>query len=100
LRATLAGDLRVILSTVLNICYLLLGLTLLCTMWRLWQGPSLPDRIMALDKLYINVAAVLILLGIDQDTTVYFEAALIIALMGFIGTVAACKYLNRGNILK
>jgi multicomponent K+:H+ antiporter subunit F len=69
-------------------------------LWRLWRGPSVPDRVMALDKLYINVAALLILLGIAFNSDLYFEVALLIALIGFIGTIALCKYLTRGDIIE
>jgi multicomponent K+:H+ antiporter subunit F len=68
--------------------------------WRLLQGPSLPDRILALDTLYVNTIALLILLGIHLTSPLYFEAALLIAVMGFVGTVAACKYLLRGDIIE
>ena len=67
---------------------------------RLLVGPSAPDRILALDTLYINAIALLVLLGIQLSSALYFEAALLIALMGFIGTVALCKYLLRGDIIE
>jgi multicomponent K+:H+ antiporter subunit F len=67
---------------------------------RLARGPSLPDRILALDTLYINAMALLILGGVMVDTVLYFEAALIIAALGFIGTVAMAKYLLRGRIVE
>lgn len=73
---------------------------LLLSFWRLLRGPSLPDRILALDTMYINTVALLVLFGIHQGITVFFEAALIIALMGFVGTVALCKYLLRGDIIE
>jgi multicomponent K+:H+ antiporter subunit F len=72
---------------------------LLCA-WRLVRGPSVPDRILALDTLYIDTIALLVLLGIYLDSPLYFEAALLIALMGFVGTVALCKYLLRGDIIE
>ncbi|MGH6623410.1 MAG: K+/H+ antiporter subunit F [Burkholderiaceae bacterium] len=68
--------------------------------WRLLQGPSMPDRILALDTLYMNSLALLILLGMHWRTQVYFEAALIIAMMGFISTVALSRFLARGSISK
>lgn len=68
--------------------------------WRLFRGPSKPDRILALDTLYINTIALLVLLGIYLSSQLFFEAALLIALMGFIGTVALCKYLLRGDIIE
>ena len=75
-----------------------LSLALLLAAWRLAIGPSLPDRILALDTLYINALALLMLLGMYYRTALYFEAALIIALLGFIGTVVLSKHLMRGDI--
>jgi multicomponent K+:H+ antiporter subunit F len=72
----------------------------LLSAWRLVRGPSIPDRILALDTLYIDAIALLVLLGIHLGSDVYFEAALLIALMGFVGTVALCKYLLRGDIIE
>jgi len=78
----------------------LMTLAVALSFWRLLRGPSLPDRILALDTLYINTLALLILLGIHLGSALYFEAALLIAVMGFVGTVAACKYLLRGDIIE
>ncbi len=88
------------LAIVIPIAYAFMGVALLLTLWRLLVGPDLPDRIMALDTLYINTVALLVLLGVDQNSTVYFEAALLIALIGFIGTVALCRYVLRGDIIE
>ena len=74
------------------------ALALLLNAWRLLRGPALPDRILALDTLYINTLALLILLGIYMGVDLYFEAALLIAMLGFIGTVVLSKYLLRGDI--
>jgi len=68
--------------------------------WRLLCGPDVPNRVLALDTLYINTIAILVLLGIHLGSALFFEAALLIALMGFIGTVALCKYLLRGDIIE
>jgi multicomponent K+:H+ antiporter subunit F len=67
---------------------------------RLLIGPSAADRILALDTLYINAIALLVLLGIQLASPLYFEAALLIALMGFVGTVALAKFLLRGDIIE
>ena len=75
-----------------------LSVALLLAGWRLAIGPSLPDRILALDTLYINALALLMLLGMYYRTALYFEAALIIALLGFVGTVVLSKHLMRGDI--
>jgi multicomponent K+:H+ antiporter subunit F len=66
---------------------------------RLAIGPSVPDRILALDALYINVVAVAVLLGIRYDTFAYFEAALLIALFGFVATVALARFAARGDVM-
>ncbi len=63
-------------------------------------GPSKPDRILALDTLYVNTVALLVLLGIHLGSNLYFEAALLIAMIGFVGTVALSKFLTRGDIIE
>jgi multicomponent K+:H+ antiporter subunit F len=68
--------------------------------YRLLKGPTAADRILALDTLYINAIALLVLLGIELASNLYFEAALLIALMGFVGTVALAKFLLRGDIIE
>lgn len=68
--------------------------------WRLVKGPDLPDRILALDTIYINSLALLLLLGLYQNTQTYFEAALLIAMFGFVGTIAAGKFLLRGDLIE
>jgi multicomponent K+:H+ antiporter subunit F len=76
------------------------ALALLLNAWRLFRGPSLPDRILALDTLYINALALLVLVGIQTRTAVYFEVAMLIGLMGFIGTVVLSKFLIRGDVIE
>lgn len=68
--------------------------------YRLTIGPDMPDRLLALDTMYINSIALIVLLGLWLDTKTYFEAALLIAMLGFISTVAVCKYLLRGDIIE
>jgi multicomponent K+:H+ antiporter subunit F len=89
-----------VLMTVIPIAYALVVLALLLNFWRLLRGPDAPDRILALDTLYVNTIALLVLLGIHLGNAIYFEAALLIAMMGFVGTVALCKYLLRGDIIE
>jgi len=88
------------LDTALIIAFTLVGSAVALNFWRLLRGPSAPDRILALDTLYVNTIALLVLLGIYLGSNIYFEAALLIALMGFVGTVALCKYLLRGDIIE
>ncbi len=67
---------------------------------RIVRGPSAVDRVLALDTLYVNSIALVVLLGIHRSSQLYFEAALVIAMMGFVGTVALCKFLLRGDIVE
>jgi multicomponent K+:H+ antiporter subunit F len=88
------------LDTVILIVFAMIGLSLLLNIWRLLVGPSVPDRILALDTMYINSIALIILYGMNMGTALYFEAALLIAMLGFVSTVAVCKYLLRGDIIE
>lgn len=82
-----------------TISLVLLGVSMLLCAWRLVRGPSAPDRILALDTLYINALATLVTLGIRFAEPSYFDAALLIALLGFFGTVALARYRARGDII-
>ncbi|MTI64374.1 K+/H+ antiporter subunit F [Methylophaga sp.] len=82
------------------IAFVMVCAALLLSLYRLLAGPDIPDRILALDTLYINSIALLILLGIHLNSMLYYEAALLIALMGFMGTLALSKYLLRGDIME
>ena len=88
------------LTTVIHIAFVLFSLSIIMNFWRLAKGPHLPDRILALDTVYINSLALLLLLGIYQNTQTYFEAALLIAMFGFVSTIAAGKFLLRGDLIK
>ena len=88
------------IETVIPIAFGLVCVAILLNLWRLLFGPDMPDRILALDTLYVNTIALLVLFGIYSASNIYFEAALLIALMGFVGTVALCKYLLRGDIIE
>lgn len=76
------------------------ALAMLLSLWRLLRGPSVPDRILALDTLYVNTIALLILFGMHLRSAIYFEAALVIAMLGFVGTVMLCKYVMRRDIVE
>ena len=82
-----------------NLAILMLSLAMLLAGWRLWCGPDVLDRVLALDTLYIDALALLVVLGVRLDDAVYFEAALVIGLLGFVGTVAMARYLIRGDII-
>jgi multicomponent K+:H+ antiporter subunit F len=73
---------------------------MLLTTWRLWRGPDLSDRILALDTLYINALALLVLVGVWQGQQFVFEVALLIGLLGFIGTVVLSRFVIKGDIVQ
>lgn len=77
-----------------------IALAMLLNLYRLLRGPTAPDRILALDTMVINAIALIILFGIMESTPVYFEAALLLAMVGFVGTVAYAKFLLRGDIVE
>jgi multicomponent K+:H+ antiporter subunit F len=76
------------------------GLGTIFCLVRLWLGPDAVDRALALDTLVVNAVALIMLLGIAQATQIDFEAALLIAMLGFVGTVAFCKFMLRGDVIE
>lgn len=76
------------------------GLGLLLNLWRIVAGPNVSDRILALDTMVINAIALLILSGAWFGTEIYFEVSMLFALVGFISTVAYCRYILRGDIIE
>ena len=89
-----------ILSWALKLALLLLVVAMLCATTRLLIGPSAQDRVMALDCLYINGMLVMLVLGIDYASDMYFEAAMLIALFGFVASTAMAKFLLRGEVIE
>ncbi|BBP44681.1 monovalent cation/H+ antiporter subunit F [Thiosulfatimonas sediminis] len=84
----------------LQLALLLFTVALLLSFYRLILGPSNADRILALDTLYINSISLIVLAGILLDSALFFETALLIAVLGFVSTVALCKFLLRGDIME
>jgi len=76
------------------------GVALLFNLWRIVFAPGVGDRILALDTMVINSIALITLYGIQAGTTVYFEVAMIIAMVGFVSTVAYCRFMLRGDIIE
>ena len=72
----------------------------LLTLYRLAVGPDVLDRILALDTLVINAIALTVIVGLWYRSTMYFESALLFAMVGFLTTVGFCKYLLRGNVIE
>jgi multicomponent K+:H+ antiporter subunit F len=67
---------------------------------RLLRGPTITDRVLALDTLYMNAVALIVLLGIRWNTALLFEGALLVAMLGFVATVALGRYLTRGDVVE
>lgn len=88
------------LDIALWISIALFAASLMLNAFRLAIGPDLPDRILAVDTMYVNSIALIVLFGIQLNSKSYFEAALLIAMLGFVSTVAVCKYLLRGDIIE
>ncbi|NKQ41077.1 MAG: K+/H+ antiporter subunit F [Sulfurovum sp.] len=88
------------LETVLHIAFLIVSVAMFLSFYRLIIGPDAIDRVLALDTLYINSIAILILYGIYETSSLYFEVALLISIMGFVGTIALSKFLLRGDIIE
>ena len=88
------------LAIALPIGFGLIVPALLLNLYRLLRGPTLPDRALALDTMYINAIALIVLYGIATDGKLYFEAGMLIALIGFVSTVAVAKYMTRGDIIE
>ncbi|MBU1357848.1 MAG: K+/H+ antiporter subunit F [Gammaproteobacteria bacterium] len=89
-----------VLFWALKFALLLLALAMLCALVRLMAGPTAQDRIMALDCLYINGMLMMLVLGIVYASSVYVEAAMLIALFGFVGSTALAKFLLRGEVIE
>lgn len=88
------------LAFAITVAQMLLGLAMLCAACRMIYGPRAQDRVLGLDTLYTNSMLMLLTFGIQTGRTLYFEAAAIIALMGFVSTVALAKFLMRGEVIE
>jgi multicomponent K+:H+ antiporter subunit F len=89
-----------VLSWSLILAQVLLGLALGCAAYRILRGPRAQDRVVGLDTFYVNAMLLLLTIGIQSGRTLYFEVSLVIALIGFVGTVALAKFLMRGEVIE
>ncbi len=78
----------------------ILAIAMLCALIRILLGPSAQDRVLALDSLYITGMLMMLVLGITYASSMYFEAALLIALFGCVGSVSMAKFLLRGEVIE
>lgn len=88
------------IATACLIAIAAVSLAVALSVYRLARGPDLADRVLALDTLAINAIALIVLLGIWYGTGMYFEAAMLFAMVGFLSTVAFCKFRLRGNVIE
>lgn len=84
----------------IGIAQVLLGAAMAITLYRLIVGPRAQDRVLSLDSLYVVAMLLLVTFGMRANTVVYFEVALLIGLLGFVGTVALAKFLMRGEVIE
>jgi multicomponent K+:H+ antiporter subunit F len=89
-----------ILTYALNFAFFSFGLALAMNLYRVFRAPGVPDRILALDTMVINVLTLIVLYGMRTKSGVNFEAALLFAMTGFVSTVAYCKFILRGDIIE
>jgi multicomponent K+:H+ antiporter subunit F len=89
-----------VIATASAVAFVTVAIAALLNLWRILKGPDILDRVLGLDTLVINTIALIILAGMAFGTPVYFEAALLFAMVGFLSTVAFCKYLLRGNVIE
>lgn len=90
----------VVLLWSITIAQLLLAGAMACALARMLRGPRAQDRVLGLDALYIGAMLMLLTFGIRTGSKLYFEAALVIALLGFVSTVALAKFLMRGEVIE
>ena len=84
----------------IDIASVAVAIAMVLCAYRLWLGPETTDRILALDTLYMTVVALVVLLGLKWQTALLFEIALLVALLGFVGTVALARYITRGDVVE
>ncbi|MEM9575976.1 MAG: K+/H+ antiporter subunit F [Pseudomonadota bacterium] len=89
-----------IMTLTLYLGFGVLAVSQIMAMIRLVKGPDTGDRILALDTMVLNAIGLIVLLGIAQGTRVYFEVTLIIAMLGFVSTVALARFILRGDIIE
>jgi len=79
------------------VCFVL---SMCITVYRMSTGPSMADRVLALDAMYINGMLILLTLGLRFNSPLYFDIALLICIFGFVGSVAMAKFLLRGEVIE
>lgn len=89
-----------ILTYAIYFAFACFGIGMVMNTWIIITAKGVRNRVLALDTMVINAIALIVLNGINEGTEIFFEAALIIAMLGFVSTVAFARYLLRGNIIE
>ena len=89
-----------LLTAALVVAQVMLALAMACAAVRLTIGPRAQDRVLALDTLYVNAMLLILVFGMREASTLYFESALVIAMLGFVSTAALAKFLLRGEVIE
>ena len=89
-----------LLSYAITATLILYGVAILFALWRVLRGPSAQDRVLALDFIYLIGMLIILVIGIRYGSNMYFEAALLIALFGFVSSAAMAKFLLRGEVIE
>jgi multicomponent K+:H+ antiporter subunit F len=89
-----------LLPAAILLAQLMLGMAMACATFRVLRGPRAQDRVLGLDTLYVNGMLLMLTFGMRSGSTHYFEAALVIGLLGFVSTAALAKFLMRGEVIE
>jgi multicomponent K+:H+ antiporter subunit F len=90
----------VLLNGSLLVAQVVLTLAMACATIRLLRGPRAQDRVLALDALYVDAMLLVLTFGMRDESSIYFEAALVIGMLGFVSTAALGKFLMRGEVIE
>jgi multicomponent Na+:H+ antiporter subunit F len=88
------------INTILVLSLIIFGLAIAVTLVRVIIGPSLPDRVLSLDMIGVQIVSSLAIITILLDTPAFLEAILVLAILAFVGTIAFCKYIERGVLIE
>lgn len=89
-----------VMNITIVVAFVTVALGQIMSMYRLIIGPDTGDRILALDTMVVNAIGMIVLLGMSQGFQIYFEAAMMIAMLGFVSTVAYARFILRGDIIE
>lgn len=88
------------IKALLGLALIFFTVTIIICLYRVIKGPSMPDRVVALDMIGVNLLPMIAIISILQRTTAYLEVILILGILSFIGTIAFSKFIERGVIIE